>query len=271
MSQYHLRGAARALAIAAFASAALGATAAFAHDGHIYKGPVVKLGKGTAYAWVQMGKGQTPKAVGATFTDAALADIEELLHEESLVLPFPRQVAGTPFDHVYLNWNPNGHPPEHVWGKPHFDVHFYMMSPADRDAIAESDPAYMAKFAKDPAAELLPAGYVKAPEPVPAMGAHWVDPATPEFNGKDFTYTLIYGAWNGKVTFIEPMITRAVFDARKPIIASVKQSSAVEVSGLYPTQYRIEFDAAAGEHRVILENMVAREGAHARIGRQARQ
>lgn len=270
MNRHHLHARVSTAAIlAAVAAATISlASPAHAHDGHVYKGAAVPLGRGTAHAWVMMGKNHEPKAVGVSISAAAMDGIEAS-HGEALTLPFPPQAAGTPFDHVYLNWNPHGHPPAHIWGAAHFDVHFYMTTPAEREAIADTDPAFMHRAAHHPAARFVPADYIVEPDPVPAMGIHWADPATPEFHGTPFTHTLIYGSWDGRVTFIEPMIAKTVFDKREAVLASIKQPDAVAVSGRYPTRYRIEFDAAAAEHRIVLEELVAREGVNAGAERHA--
>ncbi len=272
MNRYHRSGAAGALRIVvvAFAAGLSASTAASAHDGHVYKGPSVTLGQGTAHAWVMIDKDHKPKAVGVSLSETALQNIEAS-HGEDLTLPFPAEVAGTPFNHVYLNWNPHGHPPAHVWDRPHFDVHFYMTPPSEREAISDRDPAFVRKAESSPPAHYIPADYTKEPGAVPAMGAHWADTTTPELHGKPFTHTLIYGAWDGKVTFIEPMIAKTVFDERRTVVANVKQPPAVAIAGLYPTQYRIEFDPKAGEHRIILDKLIARESAEGAIGRQAKQ
>jgi len=36
----------------------------------------------------------------------------------------PLVPAVPPFDHIGINWNPNGHPPAGVYNRPHFDVPF---------------------------------------------------------------------------------------------------------------------------------------------------
>ena len=271
MSRYHLSasGALR-IVVLAFTAGLAGSVTASAHDGHVYKGPAVALGKGAAYAWVMIDAHHKPKAIGVTFSETALQSVDADRHED-LTLPFPSQIAGTPFNHAYLNWNPHGHPPAHVWDKPHFDVHFYMTTPAEREAIAESDPAFQQKANNSPPADYFPADYIKEPGAVPAMGAHWADKTTPELNGKSFTHTMIYGSWDGKLTFIEPMIAKTVFEERKPVAAAIKQAPAVPVSGLYPTRYRIEFDAKAGEHRVVMDKMVVRNAEKGTVGRQAKQ
>ena len=268
MKRHHLYATGLAAVLTALTAILSTPGPANAHDGHVYKGAAVPLGRGSAHAWVMMGKNHEPKAVGVSISAAAIDGIEAS-HGEALTLPFPRQAAGTPFDHVYLNWNPHGHPPAQIWGVAHFDVHFYMTTPAEREAITDKDPAFMQKAARHPAARLIPADYIVEPEPVPAMGVHWADATTPEFHGKSFTHTLIYGAWDGRVTFIEPMIAKTVFDKREPVVAAIKQPDAVAVPGRYPTRYRIDFDAAAAEHRIVFEELVARDGTDVDVERHA--
>lgn len=259
MKRHHLQPrTSLAAVLAVLAATLLTPGPAHAHDGHVYKGAAVPLGRGTAHAWVMVGRNHEAKALGVSISAAAMDGIEAS-HGEALTLPLPPQAAGTPFNHVYLNWNPHGHPPAHIWGVAHFDVHLYMTTPAEREAITDKDPGFMHKAERNPATRFIPAGYVVEPHPVPAMGVHWADASTPEFHGKAFTHTLIYGAWDGRVTFIEPMIAKTVFDARNPVVAAIKQPDAVAVSGRYPTRYRIDFDAAAAEHRIVFEELVTRD------------
>ncbi|HSK41607.1 MAG TPA: DUF5602 domain-containing protein [Arenibaculum sp.] len=238
--------------------ASLAAASASAREGQVHRGPAVPLGQGTAQAWVSMGGDGQPAALGVSMSETAVRGIEAL-HAAALVLPLPAEAAGTGFDHVLLNWNPHGHPPAHIWDSPHFDVHFYMISPAAREAISDEDPEFMAKAGHTPEARFVPADYVLESEPVPGMGVHWADATTPEFFGKPFTHTLIYGSWDGRFTFVEPMVTKAVFDGRETVVAPVKQPAAVAIPGRYPTRYRIDFDAEAAEHRIVIEGLVARE------------
>jgi hypothetical protein len=160
---------------------------------------------------------------------------------------------------VLLNWNLHGHPPAEIWGDPHFDVHFYMISPAAREAISQDDSEFAFKAERHPETRLLPAAYTTDGKAVPAMGVHWWDPATPEFHGAPFTHTVLYGSWDGGVIFVEPMVTKAVFEQRDTVVASVKLPEEVASPVLLPTQYRIDFDPDAREHRVVLEGFVARE------------
>jgi len=53
-------------------------------------------------------------------------------HALAVTLPMPSQAVGTNIDHISLDWNPNGHEPAVLYGAPHFDVHFYMISQAQK-------------------------------------------------------------------------------------------------------------------------------------------
>ncbi|MGI8637700.1 MAG: hypothetical protein ACR2KZ_20055, partial [Segetibacter sp.] len=76
-----------------------------------------------------------------------------------------------------------------------------MVSEAEVAAAAD-----MTKLNADPTASYLPQNYFPG-APVPQMGKHFVDIASPELNGQPFTQTFIYGSYDSKVTFYEPMIT----------------------------------------------------------------
>ena len=58
-----------------------------------------------------------------------------------VTLSLPDQAKGYGFDHAELGWNPNGHEPPQLYGIPHFDVHFYMVTSATQMAIASQRSA----------------------------------------------------------------------------------------------------------------------------------
>jgi hypothetical protein len=73
--------------------------------------------------------------------------------------------------------------------------------------------------------EYVPAGYMYAPgAEVPKMGAHWVDLSSHEFRGHAFTATYIYGSYDGRLIFEEPMVTKAFLETKpdlsQPVIVS---------------------------------------------------
>jgi hypothetical protein len=140
-----------------------------------------------------------------------------------------------------------------------------------------SDPQYAAKAAREPAASVVPPFYFNPatalgipPEvvAVPMMGMHWLDVRSPELQGmlgnpaayKPFTSTFIYGAWDGQLIFMEPMITRshilAKRDATDPAVRDqlipIATSPSYPASGFRPDAYRISWDAQSREFRIAL-------------------
>ncbi|RYY11325.1 MAG: hypothetical protein EOO04_35440 [Chitinophagaceae bacterium] len=155
------------------------------------------------------------------------------------MLPFNDQVKTlTPFKHIGLDYNPEGHEPAAVYGLPHFDVHFYLMSETERMAI----PPYevdSSKFVAVPTKEYMPVNYIALPGGVPQMGRHWADVTSPELAGQKFTQTFIYGSYNNNVTFYEPMITLDFLKVTSSFTRDIPQPSKVKVSGYYPTKMNV--------------------------------
>jgi len=215
--------------------------------GGIFKGPEIQVHDGKAWTWIQIAKNGVPERLGITLSDAALNSLPvggtgEGSHdhsgEDNWILKFHPKAAITAFDHVGLDWNPMGHEPTPIYGKPHFDFHFYMMTP---EAVAAIPPYEVdsLKFKNWPAPAYLPANYFNAGGGVPQMGAHWVDVTSPEFNGQPFTQTFIYGSFDGKVTFYEPMITLEFIKNNSNFERSIPQPAKVQQTGYYPVKERI--------------------------------
>ncbi len=248
--------------LAFVATLLLGLVGCDTHDGSpagTYLGPTLKLGNGTARTWVALDDDGNPLSVGLTLTEAALTGLPaQQHHEDGFSLKFPAQAAVTPFKHLLLNWNPQGHEPPEIYGLPHFDVHFYMISDAARNAITPDDPAFNDKAAKRPTDAYIPAGYVQTPGAVPRMGAHWIDPTSPEFNGQVFTRTFIHGFYDAKLIFFEPMITKAFLESKPNFSENLKLPAAYEKPGFYPTRYSVKHDAANKEYRIALEGFTRR-------------
>jgi hypothetical protein len=170
------------------------------------------------------------------------------------MLTLPVEVSVPPFTHLTLDWNPKGHEPPKIYDAPHFDFHFYLIPPGDRQGITASDGP---RFAKAPAANQLPKDYVPTPGGVPGMGAHWVDATSPEFNGKPFTTTFIYGTYDGSVIFYEPMITLAFLSTAQDFSAPVKRAPVVERKGYVPGLYRVSFSKQEDAYQVLLDELTA--------------
>jgi hypothetical protein len=228
------------------------------------KGPEVAVHGGKAWTWVKTDKQGNPLKVGITLDAQAMNTVpignNGSGHNHGTgndwVVKFS-DVAGAivPFNFVGLNWNPNGHEPEHIYDKPHFDFHFYSQTPEEVMAI----PAYevdSAKFKNVPAADYFPANYINPGGGIPMMGAHWLDVTSGELNGKPFTETFIFGSYDGKVTFYEPMITHEFLKSQTNYERVIPAPAKFQKDGWYPTVMRIvQHD---GLTDIVLDKMVYR-------------
>ena len=75
-------------------------------------GPSQPLGNGTAKTYVTLDAAGRPTEVGLRLSATALENLPQNTGPgDAIMLAFPDQAAGTPFNHVMLNWNPQGHDP----------------------------------------------------------------------------------------------------------------------------------------------------------------
>jgi len=226
----------------------------------ILKGADVAFGNGSARTEVQV-QGSNVVAVAVVLSDSALDGLPTQLPpmtSQEYIVPLPAGAPAMVFTQVAVNWQPIGHPPMHIYTTPHFDVHFYLITPQQRDAMTPADPAFMAKALRQPASDALPAGYTLDPMPIPRMGAHAGASAGPEFQGIPFASTFIYGFYDGGMIFLEPMMTRAFLLSRPDTTISIVTPARYPKPGAYPTAYAYKYDAEARERRIELRGFVQR-------------
>src|SRR5581483_238936 len=195
-----------------------------AHDGHgnqeearRHYGQSAELGGGEIRTYVLLSKEKDeasghkkPIEVGVEIPSAIMNKLPQEMR--MLNFDFPIQARDTPIQFMMLDWNPTGHEPVGIYDRPHFDFHFYIQ---DFDEVMMIDPGNCSGLACDDFVRarkpvptpFLPAGYIDQGMVAPMMGNHLVDPTAPEFHGKPFTRTFIYGSYDGQITFFEPMIT----------------------------------------------------------------
>ena len=224
-----------------------------------FYGPAVQMGKGQIRTWINIRhRDGKPLALGIEMTDGSLLNLPTDAHDfaaNTFILPLHQRARKlTPFDHITVNWEPEGHEPKGIYDVPHFDVHFYKISVAHQLAInGLPGPA--------PAPGFLPASYVIEGATVPQMGTHWLDPASPELSPKPapFTHTFIYGSNNGHVHFLEPMITRELISSGTYVKKAFPQPEKFSpVNKNYPEVYRIWMNWYNNRHYVALTNFVWR-------------
>jgi hypothetical protein len=87
------------------------------------------------------------------------------------------------------------------------------------------------------------------------MGKHWADITSSELNPVKplpFTATMIYGTDNGKVVFLEPMVTREFFLSNPDTKMNIRQPDSFAIKSRYPTMYKIQFNNASRKINIIL-------------------
>jgi len=241
-----------------------------AGNGHTELGEPVAIGEGQAWTFVTLDDSGKPEAVGLQFNAAALSGLPT--ETTATDLQFPEAAKSTVFDHFVLDWNPLGHEPPGVYDLPHFDLHFYLIPEEEQalvsaghctsaeDSTIPNPPGEVpvpcdvfAKAMKPLPIDMAPPDYLLLPVVVPNMGNHMMDPTAAEFSGEPFTHTWVYGIYDGKITFFEPMITKAFLETRPDISVKLKTPEAMAKAGWYPTEYSIRYLPEGGITSFSLE------------------
>jgi len=218
---------------------------------NVFKGPNVAIGNGHARSWIRINHLDKPLEIGIELTASAFSSLPDHIN---LVLPLHHKAQEvTPFEHIYLGYNEEGHPPAGVFTVPHFDAHFYMTTNQERLAIPEVTPATLPLFTLAPPPGYMAPSYFQA-GPEPQMGQHWIPPP-PTF--LPFSRVMIYGTFNGKLTFIEPMVTVAHM-LMGGSTNNYLQPAKVAEAGNYPTKYNVYKNPQNGNYNITLSNFVAR-------------
>ena len=228
---------------------------------NVFKGPQVALGDGKVRSWVSLRKDGFPLEIGVEFTPKAFENLSLApSNYATIVVPLHQKArAATPFDHIGLNWNPEGHPPVGVFSAPHFDVHFYMISQAERMAIPAWSPSSDAAFNNYPPLGYMPDSYFTPPgvdTAEPEMGKHWLPVNLGDF--LPFSKIMILGSYDGKFTFVEPMVTLDYLLSNAEMSYAYPQPMSFEVNGNYPTKYNIYRETKKGHVFITLSDFVAR-------------
>jgi hypothetical protein len=253
---------------------------AVAGNERVLRGRVEKIGGGTVQSFVTLGPSGAPIAIGVTMSASALQQLplvpnsvsrcfdldedgrhtgHECIGDEERILDVPvDSSAGLPFRWISVNWNPAGHH-NTPYAQAHFDFHFNAVERGQVEAIAPGRCGELAdcgdfKVATRPVpARYLPEGYIDVGAVVPRMGNHLLDSQSPELKDSlPFTSTFIYGAYDGKLIFWEPMITLDLLQNTREACLQIRQPSAFRQAGYYPTQYCVRQNQR-GERTVSLQ------------------
>lgn len=242
----------------------------------IFYGESQPLGNGTIRTWVKLDKNGNPLDIGASFTEAAMSGLPteeddlgvyplklELLDGIGMAtfeyqLPFPKEASATPFTHISLNWNPHGHGPKGLYDVKHLDFHFNLLTPKERFAMkARPYETFKKKAYKLPPMGSVPKGFIEPHQAAEEhMGVHWIDTNGEEFHGHQWDKSWIYGFFDGKNVFWEPMIAHTYLLTKPNATIPITQPALYPKSSYYPTAYSINY--ANGEYSVSLNGLTFR-------------
>lgn len=174
------------------------------------------------------------------------------------IIALPAEItAATGFDHLGVNWEPHGHPPA-LFLTPHFDFHFYAITP---DRVRSIDCADLSKPTD------VPAGYTLPDVEIPGMGS-LVGLCVPQMgmhamlqeeidDTEPFGASMILGYYRNEPIFIEPMISRAkLLDARS-FTVEVPAVTARSSSAKWPTKFVATYDESARAYRFVFSGFPA--------------
>ena len=238
-----------------------------------YRGPAAVMGRVQVQTYAQIDDDGVPRALGIRLPSSEFTSLpsepadgyrcldldqddridiaEECVggHERVLFLPdaWDEQV-GPPFRWALFNWNPVGHGPPGIWDVAHFDFHFFIQSLSERSRIRIGRCAMLVHCddlelgTRPVPSDHLPTGYEDRGVVEFGMGNHLIDPTTFGSPVEPPTHTLIYGAWSGRVSFLEPMITLDFLEGLSRSSAPspchpVPRPELVAEAGYYPTRY----------------------------------
>jgi hypothetical protein len=238
---------------------------------YVFGKPIV-VGNGMAFSWARLDKTtKKPISIGVSLTESALKglpeakDLDPKMPMMEMVLELPKEIQGQPYDHITLDWNPVGHDPIPIYGKAHFDVHFYTISQAQRRKITLQGQD-LAVSRKTPPSGYMAAGYILPPQvDVPMMGSHWINPTSPELSGGPFTSTFIYGSYNGQLAFVEPMIALSFLESKPNLEQKIPAPTRFARTGYYPTSYKINWNEARKEYSISLDNLAYHQAPNAKV------
>jgi len=214
---------------------------------------------GKICTWAQM-KGDSVVAVGA---DVPVAFVENAPEHADMTWPPTASAnlalpeasrAATGLTHLTVYWESMGHPPA-PFLTPHFDFHFYLVSPEERAAIDCTDltkPDALPGTYMLPDVELPPdMAKLTGTNPlvglcVPQMGMHSLQHAEME-GTTPFRGSMVLGYYHAKPIFVEPMISRAMLMEKAPFDLPIPELSGL--SGPYPRTFHATFDGEKQAYR----------------------
>lgn len=218
----------------------------------LYYGEMKAFGSDSIKSWVKTDDNGNPASIGVSFKNAAFASLEK--DSEMMTMLMLPQTTGMsmmmamPFDHVEVDWVPNGDPVP-PYNKAHLDCHFFTMSMSDQmGMMGGRDTTNMNMM-------YLPSGYMMDSVSEEGMGVHCMDTTSKEFHGQPFDHSFVYGFYHGNMAFMETMCAKSFLDTKVNFTTDVKQPQAFKMPGYYPMKYSISYDPATTIYSISIDNL----------------
>lgn len=214
--------------------------------------------------WAVM-QGEEAVELGATVPMSLLRSVttpSEMVWppQELVSVPVPKDARNAlGFDHMAINWEAFGHPPE-SFVTPHFDFHFYNVGSETVAAIDCSDESKPS---------VLPSGYALPDVDVPGMGT-FIGLCVPHMgmhamltdevdDTAPFEASMMVGYYGGQPIFIEPMVSRELLLKGQSFSLPVPSVGGLPEGVRYPTRFRAEYDEASKQYQLIFSGFRATE------------
>ncbi|MDP4220566.1 MAG: hypothetical protein Q8916_13375 [Bacteroidota bacterium] len=222
-----------------------------------YMGETQAFGSDSIRSWVKTDENGNPSSVGVTFKESSFASLSST--EESMtMIMLPSMSTGgmmkmmaSPFDHVEVDWVPQGDPAPSVYNKAHLDCHFFMMSEMNQMGIMGGRDTSMMDM------KYMPHGYMMDSVSEEGMGVHCMDTMSKEFHGQPFDHTFVFGSYHGSMVFMEAMCAKSFLDLKTTTTTDIRQPQAYMMMGYYPMKYTVRYDAAAKEYSISLDGLTS--------------
>ena len=222
-----------------------------------YIGETKVFGSDSIRSWVKTDDNGNPSSIGVTFKESAFTALEKDSDLMTMIM-LPTMMTGgmmsmmaIPFDHIEVDWAPNGDPAPTPYDKAHLDCHFITMSMMDQMGMmggmdtTKMDMKYM------------PHGYMSDSMSEEGMGVHCMDTTAKEFHGQPFDHTFVYGFYHGNMAFMEAMCAKSFLDTKTSTTINIQQPQAFMKPGYYPLKYSINYDAIKKEYSISLDNLTS--------------
>jgi hypothetical protein len=218
-----------------------------------YYGATAPFGSGTARAFIVIGSGGQPQAVGVRFAASSFAGLSNSL-PTPVTPPFPPEIGMTPINNVELIYKPTGKFPPGTYDIPQISASFMYITEAQRQQIQLTGTANYNKVYKPALAPYVPPTYFLFPGSGAAtFGVHYTYFENPEFVGQGFTFSTDYLYYNGQMVGIEPFVAITTLNQKVTNEQVVETPSMFPAPGYYPSRSSYGYDPTTQEYFISLE------------------